>query len=122
VVITGHADLLKKDDMGNAIVTPGKLDARELFAAVRPQKGKPAKMPKDGSCQCGRPGTGFRNGVPLRSQRRETGCRERAKTSREESPVPKTVSMTQGTGSDSGHLYWGLTCENRQLATWHPTR
>src|SRR5436190_12814067 len=47
VVVTGHADLMKKDEMGNAVVVPGKPDASELIVALTQQKGKPAKMPKD---------------------------------------------------------------------------
>ena len=47
VVVTGHSDLMKKDEKGNAVVTPGKPEASELIAAITPQKGTPAKMPKD---------------------------------------------------------------------------
>src|SRR5947209_3314199 len=47
VVVTSHADLMKKDDMGNAVVVPGKPEASEVIAALTPQKGKPAKMPKE---------------------------------------------------------------------------
>lgn len=47
VVVTSHADLMNKDDMGNAVVVPGKPEASELIVALTPQKGKPPKMPKE---------------------------------------------------------------------------
>src|SRR5262245_17625701 len=47
VVVTSHADLMNKDDMGNAVVVPGKPEASELIKAITPQKGKPPKMPKE---------------------------------------------------------------------------
>src|SRR5262249_26306198 len=47
VVVTSHADLMNKDDMGNAVVVPGKPEASELVNAITPQKGKQAKMPKE---------------------------------------------------------------------------
>src|SRR4051794_7940388 len=49
VVLTGHAELLKPDEMGNRVVVPGKPEASELISSITPQKGKPAKMPKEGS-------------------------------------------------------------------------
>src|SRR5213596_1465507 len=49
VVLTGHAELMKPDDMGNRVVTPGKPDASEIMTSIAPQKGKPPKMPKEGT-------------------------------------------------------------------------
>jgi WD40 repeat protein len=49
VILTSHAELLKPDEMGNTVVAPGKPDQSELIKSITPQKGKPPKMPKEGT-------------------------------------------------------------------------